>query len=360
MLPNPEGLQSKDRRVLPYWLLFAYFAVGALLVGDRRVESTNRLFLFLAAVVVALMIGLRYKVGADWRSYEFIFDYAKVSSLSRMLQIGDPGYMLLNWTVHELGAEIWAVNLFCAIVFTWGLMRLVLVQPLPWLAMLVAVPYLIIVVAMGYTRQGVAIGILMAGLASLDRTGSTIRFAFFVAAAALFHKTAVFALPLVTFASRRNKLLNIAIAAVSFWLLFTFFLKDSVDGFVENYIQRQYSSQGAAIRLVMTVIPAILYLSASNRFGFTAEQKVVWRNMSFAALGLMVLLMTTPSSTAIDRIALYVLPLQIVILARIPQAYTSQGFGRTMVVGYSAAILYVWLNFAVHAEYWVPYRLYPL
>jgi hypothetical protein len=29
------------------------------------------------------------------------------------------------------------------------------------------------------------------------------------------------------------------------------------------------------------------------------------------------------------------------------------------VVAYSAAVLFTWLTFAVHAQYWVPYRFYP-
>ena len=56
-----------------------------------------------------------------------------------------------------------------------------------------------VVVAMGYTRQLIAIGILMAGLASLGRGGSVIRFALYVALAALFYKIAVLVLPLVIF-----------------------------------------------------------------------------------------------------------------------------------------------------------------
>jgi hypothetical protein len=69
-----------------------------------------------------------------------------------------------------------------------------------------AVPYLVTVVAMGYTRQAVAIGILMAGLTSLFRGGSLVRFAANAVVAALFHKTSCMVLPLVIFASPRSRL----------------------------------------------------------------------------------------------------------------------------------------------------------
>jgi hypothetical protein len=30
------------------------------------------------------------------------------------------------------------------------------------------------------------------------------------------------------------------------------------------------------------------------------------------------------------------------------------------VLGYYAAVQFVWLNFAIHARWWVPYRFFPL
>ena len=34
--------------------------------------------------------------------------------------------------------------------------------------------------------------------------------------------------------------------------------------------------------------------------------------------------------------------------------------GVGLVALYCFAIQFVWLNFAVHAEYWLPYQIYPL
>ena len=173
-------------------------------------------------VFAALMIGLRFEVGADWPTYKLMFSYAGYADLGRVLAIGDPGYQFLNWAVRQLDVEIWLVNLICAGIFAWGLFRFAQVQPNPWLAVLVAVPYLILVVAMGYTRQAVAIGILMAGLAAVHRGASTLRFAVYVALASLFHKTAVVALPLVVFSSEKNKVVNIVTGLVASYYLLHF------------------------------------------------------------------------------------------------------------------------------------------
>lgn len=345
--------------MIPYWFLFAFFAGGALLRRPREQVDAYPL-LFAGAALIALMVGLRYEVGADWDQYRFIFSFAGYADLSRQLELGDPGYQLLNWTVQQAGGPFWLVNLFCGSIFAWGLWRLCRVQPEPWVAMLVAVPYLVVVVAMGYTRQAVAIGILMAGLAVVTRGASTMRFVLYVAAAALFHKSAVVVLPLVAFASERDRLVNLAVAVAGTVLLYNLFLEKSVDALLRNYVVAGYSSQGATIRVAMSLVPGLLFLLRPSLFRFDEGERRLWRNFALAAVAMAVALAMSPSSTAVDRLALYLLPLQVVVLARVPGALLGRGLGIVAVVAYALAVQYVWLNHAAHAEYWLPYQFVPL
>lgn len=349
--------------MFPYWLLFGFFASGALISTGRQqvdAERTSRPLLLLGALLLTLMVGLRYQVGADWDSYRQMFSWTGYVSLDRVLNFGDPGYQLLNWLVHQLGAGLWLVNLIAAAVFTWGLVRFARVQPDPWLAMVIAVPYLVIVVGMGYTRQAMALGVLMAGLSSVVRGGSVLRFAAYALVAAVFHRTAIAVLPLVIFASERNRLLNFVAGLACFALLYDLMLAPSVEGLVRNYIDAEYSSQGAAIRVAMSVLPALLFLLRPSAFDFAPGERRLWRLFSYAALACLAMLLVLPSSTAVDRLALYLLPLQVAVFTRATTIFTTQGLGRTLVVLYALAVQFVWLNFATHAQYWVPYRLYPL
>lgn len=346
--------------MIPYWLLFAYFAFGAFNETPKRsaVVRTYPLIL-LGAVVIALLIGLRYRVGADWSSYHFMFNFARHADFGRMIEVGDPAYQALNWIVYHLGGGLWTVNLVCGAIFAWGLTRFAQVQTSPWLALLVAIPYMVVVVAMGYSRQAVALGILMAGLATVLRGGSVFKFALYVAAAALFHKTAVVAFPLVVLSSHRNRGLNILLGVATSLLFYDLFLGDSMEQFVDNYIEAEYSSQGAAIRVVMSVVPATLFFLFRKGFRFSPEEYLIWRNFSLAAFGLLLLLAVVPSSTAVDRIALYVMPLQLAVLSRVPGTIMNQLPGKLTIIAYSFAVQFVWLNYAVHAQYWLPYRFFP-
>ena len=346
--------------MFPYWLLFSVFAVGAL-QSPRRVMH-NRVLLIAGSVLVALMIGLRYEVGGDWDAYIRHFDTVRHLELGDALLMGDPGYTLLNWAVHKLGAGIWAVNITCGIIFAWGVYRLAVIQPNPWLAFAVAVPYLIIVVAMGYSRQGVAIGLLMLGFAGLG-THSLPRFVLYTLLAASFHKTALIVLPLVAFSVNRNRIVVAASVGAFALLAFFLFLQSSVDELSAAYDDPSITSEGAIIRIIMNLVPATIFLIFQKNFRMPNEQRILWRNLSFCAFIALILLMGIQASTVVDRLALYMIPLQLVVLSRLPMALQRKGVSVRVltiaVLAYSAVVQFTWLNFAGHASYWLPYRVYP-
>ena len=340
--------------MIPYWLMFAVFALGAAFeqAGERRWRGA----LAAAFVVLALAIGLRWDVGADWPNYQRMFDYTARIDFWRAISIGDPGYQAFNWVANHSGGDIWMVNLAGAAIFAFGLVRFASVQRRPWLTLLVAIPYLVIVVAMGYTRQAVAIGVLLAGLANFIVTGRILRFAWYVVVAALFHKTAIVAFPLAAMAGPRNGLVNLLIAiSVTAVLYYTFLAKDS-DALIKNYVGARYSSDGAGVRVAMSLFPAAIFLAARDRFDFSDLERRLWTGFAIASIGALILLLTLSSSTAVDRLALYLIPLQLAVGAAVPGALVRQGLGVGTVIAYAFAVQFTWLNYATHARYWVPYR----
>ncbi len=355
MQPDLRAVQ-----LLVYWFLFAGFAIFALVEQNDERGTRSPLLMVFAGIILALFIGLRFDVGGDWDAYKLMFSFADYATLERMLERGDPAYQLINWSVKRIGAGVWLVNLLCAGIFTWGLVRFARTQASPWAVMLVAIPYLVTVVAMGYTRQGVAIGILMGGLAALLRGASVPKFAFYVMVAALFHKTAIVALLLVLVSARRNLFVNVMFVLAALFLLYDTLVADSVDILVRNYIDTRYNSQGAVIRVAMSIVPAVLFLMARKRFAFRPDEDILWRNFAYAAFILAGLLVVLPSSTVVDRLALYILPLQLAIIARIPGYLLKSGYARALVMAYAFMIQFVWLNYAAHAQYWVPYQFYPI
>lgn len=345
-----------------YWFLFAYFAVGAIIAGSFRVADERRpTVLFTAgAIIMVAMVGLRYQVGGDWLSYQFMYERAGPQDFWDALAIGDPAYQALNWLAYRLGGDVWLVNLICASIFVWGLFRFCRTQPAPWLAALVAVPYMVIVIGMGYTRQAVALAILMAGIAAFFRGASPLRFSIYVLAAAFFHKTAIGALPVVALATERNRLVNVVVVLAVGILLYDMFLGNAMDHFVENYIQAAYSSQGAAIRVAMNTVAAGIFWISGKKLQFERLERAVWRNFSIVSVASLAFLIISPSSTAVDRISLYLIPLQIGVLSRVPLIFKSRLSGTVILVAYCFVVEFVWLNFAQFSNKWVPYHFFPI
>jgi hypothetical protein len=310
-------------------------------------------------IFTTLMIGFRYEVGGDWINYVDIFhaigDFGLHGPRSE-----DPGYGILNVIAARTGSGIWFINLVCAIFFTWGLVKFARRQPNPWLVMAVSVPYLIIVVAMGYTRQGVAIGFILAGLADLER-GSLVRFAVLMLLATVFHKSAVVVVPLVALTATRNRFVTTVLMLMTALLLYYLFLQASVDRLMINYVDAEAQSQGAAIRVGMNIPPALIFLLYRKRFQLNPQQDKLWRNFSYGALLALVMLLFTSASTAVDRLALYLIPLQMFVWGRVPRAFPDRGRLNMQItialIVYSAAIQFVWLNYATNAFAWLPYRI---
>ena len=346
--------------MLVYWLLFLYFVAGAVREQPRTPGQARPDILFrLGCVAIALIIGLRYRIGADWIPYEEMLSDAAGQTLWSLPAIADPGYSLINIVVDRIGGELWLVNLVCGAIFAWGLMRFAEAQKRPWLAIVVAIPYLVIVVAMGYSRQAVAISLIMAGLASYLKNGSVLRFAIYVALAATFHKTAVVALPLIAVGNERGRIAGFLIAVVTTYLLYNLFLSGSVSRLATNYIDARYAAEGAGIRVAMSVVPAALFFLRWRQLDFSQREYRVWRNLSVAAFLFLFLLVVVRSSAAVDRLALYTIPLQMVVLSRPRSVFTTEGFGTGLTILYAAAVQFTWLNYAHHARFWVPYHVWP-
>lgn len=349
--------------MLPYWILFAIPSWMAISSSHTQLKSHSRWpqYWVVVFILLVLMIGLRHEVGGDWGNYVDILEINQYNSFKDAISNKEPGYGLINWIGVQSGLGIYLVDTICAFLFVWGLVEFCLVQPRPWLALVVAVPYLIIVVAMGYSRQGVAIGIGMLALVALERQ-KHFHFAVLVVFAASFHTTALILLPLAALSSSRNKVWTVSWVTVLLIVAYVLFLSDTIDSYQLNYLEAEYQSAGAAIRVVMNAVPAVFFLLFRYRFTLSKADRVFWTWMSLIAVLFLVLLQVSTSSTAVDRMALYFIPLQLFVYSRLPDV--SKKGNRTNVViaivVYSALVQFTWLFFAVHAAGWLPYQFYPL
>lgn len=339
----------------PYWLIFLLPLAG---MNTRVQTGTQRLAWFAMMFLLVLFIGLRYHVGGDWGNYLRHFDALQYLRFSDVLALEDPAYYVLNWLIAGMGLSIAWVNLLCAIIVCAGVHRFCRSQPLPWLALTVAIPYLLIVVSMGYTRQATALGFALIGLTALAGNKNR-QFIFWILLGALFHKSAVLLLPIAAMAATTKRLWTALWVSVFFSIAVYSLLLDSAQQMWQAYVVDDYAqaSQGGAIRVFMNAVPAALLLAYRNRLFFDRKEQKLW--MWMAVLSLATLPMLSLSSTGVDRVALYFIPLQIFVFSRLPFLANDAKSFKAIVYGtvaYYALVQFVWLNFAVNSYSWLPYR----
>lgn len=342
--------------MIPYIGLYLLPATFAL----QRIALRGVAAWFLG-ILFALFIGLRFDVGGDWSSYLTHLERTAGLGVGEVLRRDEPGYYLLNWLAAHLGAGIWLVNLVCGALFVAGLIRFCRRMPEPFLALAVATPYIVTVVAMGYTRQATAFGLVLWGLVYLfDQR--RLAFAVSVALAATFHKSAVLMLPLAVLAATERRVWTAFWVGISGAVMYLLFLAEQTATLWNNYVESDYAmaSEGGPIRVLMNVVPAAVLLLFHRRFQMAPGIKALWFWMavfSFVALPLVF-----QAATAVDRVALYLMPIQLVVWSHLPGLFRppQRAFVRLGVLYVYGAVLIVWLLFASHAFAWLPYRFYPL
>lgn len=348
--------------MLIYWLMFAVPAVFAVLEAPGG-AGRGRLTVpwIMTGIALVVIIGLRWQTGGDWGNYDRMVQSAYWED-GEFGAFGDPGFRFLTRIAAQSRYGMLVVTGVSGLVVSLTLVRFCIAQPRPWLCLTVAVPYFVVVMGMGYIRQGMAVSLLLMALVALQQ-GGAVRFVGWVLAASLFHSTALILLPLAVFIARIHPFVRLLLLLGAAGALAGAALSVRTGLLLTNYVDQEMTSSGALVRLAMTALPGAALLYWRARFQLTDSERWVWTLMGAAGIAAFVLVLIFPTSTAIDRLGLYLLPLQLFVYARLPDALS--GNDRTArvlavaVVALYAAAFYVWLNYAVNVEYWLPYRFFP-
>lgn len=344
--------------MLTYWLMF-FIPAGIALFAPGHFGKNNPIPWYLVGFVFVLIIGTRL-MGGDMGNYMRHFNDTKGLSLIGALQAfsrGDPGYQFINWLFNDFESGFYAANTVFAAIFTFGLIKLSREQINPWIALSTAVPYLVIVVAMGYTRQSVAIGLFMLAITYL-RQGKLKTYIAWIFLAAMFHKTAILMLPLGFFIyGGKGWILRILMLIPIMYGGWTLLLADQQEQMWKNYVDAEMQSQGAMIRVIMNFLPALLLLIYRKKWKKSFDDYTFWLWIAMGSL--LSIGLVSLASTAVDRISLYFIPIQMVVFARLPYLASrliAPQFTKVLIVLGYATVLFIWLNFAHHSYMWLPYK----
>ncbi len=343
--------------MIHYFLAFFFPASMAMMQPKNR-PWNSRLVWFIVWLLYTLFIGLRDEVGADWGNYWNMFEHqAYYMTYSESLHHGDPAFWLLQVWVSQMGWDVHIVNLVGASLFMYGVVRFVRQLNNPWLGLVIIMSYTALAIAMGYVRQGIALGIIFWALAILNE-GKFIKFLLLVAFAVTFHKSAVIIAGIGMFQQGKNKYLKFLAAMFIVVGVYVAFVSGYEEHYINEYVKSGMSSSGALIRILMNFIPAIffLYFRKEWKRAYPTSYQI-WYMMSLGAI--LALGLVWFASTAVDRISLYFIPLQVVVWTRMPilmDRVIPYWLTTDLILLYYASVYIVFLKFAKWSFAWFPYK----
>ena len=344
-----------------YWMILALPALFGL--SPIKIDRDLKMILFwLFGIVLAILIGYRHEVGGDWFRYvDTAYGIQKgVSFDFSSFYTGDYAYRLIHWISVNYLNGIYATNLICAVFFVAGLLRFSRAMSIPWMALFVSIQFLVIVVSMGYTRQAAAIGFLMWGLVDLIN-GKNIRFYVLVIIGSLFHFTSLIMLPIGLMYNIKNNriqfILLLLVIILSGMAIYALFLRQ-IDHMIYYYLTIKFHhSDGAVVRVFMNFFAAVVFFIFYKKYKKNFNDRKLW--LIFSVVSIILLPLAFSYSTFVDRIAIYFLPLQLVVFSRVPilmeSPYNRTIFILGVILIYFSA-LFVWLNFGNFSSFWLPYQ----
>ena len=252
---------------------------------------------------------------------------------------------------EDIGGLV-GVNVVVGMIFIFGVIKFAKITPNPWLALVSVTPYLIIVIGMSATRQSAAIGLVFLVLANLNQ--SNIKKIGLSLLAISFHYSAVIVLFFVLHSMKMTTWLRWSILIVGGLVSFAI-LKDTSKALEYNqtYAVANIVSPGAIQHAMLNGIPAIIYLLFIKKWNRVYGQVELMKILAIASL--LSVAMVFVSSTAVDRLALYLSPIQMLVYATLPVVFRNSIYSVAIIVMHFM-ILYIWMAYANTAIVFFPYR----
>lgn len=322
-------------------------------------ERLKRWLINVSGFTMAILMGLRFEVGGDWENYLNYHIVAAQQTFSEYAWVNDLGYTAVEWPLAQLGLGVWSINLVCASLLVTGICLLASTLRYRNLFFLSAMPYLLIVVGMGYTRQSAAIGLVCIAIYFSFKERRKLSL-FFAILSLFYHKSAAIGIAPLLLVYSKKKWKAILLITISSPVLIILILLQELERVQQQFFEISLSSAGAFIRVIQIFLCGIWYLVFLRKRELEGRRSLLTTLSVFSIL-FMIGLAITPSTTVIDRLALYLLPFQCYVLAKMPEGFLKGG-NRTLAyiaaITINLAIFGVWMTTADQLDYWIPYQNY--
>ena len=312
------------------------------------------------AIVLTVFVGSREWVGCDFSGYLLRFNFYQKVPFETVSGNAESGFLALNYLVINMGLGYPWLNFFAAVIFFGCAVAFVLKRGDPLSILALMFPVLIVQLAMSGLRQALAVALLMLAWNAFVSRRRVWTLAL-ILAASLFHASAIVFLPMVLLIGRQVSTVTLGLAAVVAMPAVFYLIGERADVYQGRYIESENESLGAIFRVALTVITSGMF--ELYRRAYETEYPEDFQLMrAFSLFGLGVGLLFFISTLAAHRMNYYVMPVQLVMLSRLPRIMSDNRPNLALdVAPYVVYGMYivVWMGLSRHASLcYDPYNSY--
>jgi hypothetical protein len=300
-----------------YLIVYLAAAITAYALGSRP-RVAGRVYP-VVLLLFYLICAFRFEVGCDWTGYLSQYRHGRASlDYGTLLGGEDPLWWVFVATIRQSGLSYPWLNVIATAVLFTGLHSMAKRQPNRLSFLVFLFPVLFVHLGMSGIRQAAALGILCFAFgAFLDRR--LVRFLMLIALASTIHTSAVVFLllaPLVTGSYTRERLALAGLLAVPGAMLLLG--SAGAETAMNRYVETDVDAAGGAFRVGVLSITGLAFFLLLRRSWLQSRMKD-YSLASIGSIGMIALALLLPVSSVIaDRLGYYFVPIQAMILARIP------------------------------------------
>lgn len=308
--------------------------------------------------------GTRYFVGCDFEQYLKRYHYYEVNvhyiSFLDVITQAESGYLIINYFFNWIGMgyswvqfTFFAITCLCLYIFSSRYER-------PMTLITILFPIFVVQLSLSGIRQATAAAILLLAFNAFNDR-KRLKTALFVLLASTFHQSALIFLPMSFVAGRELSMFRLALGLLISLPAMLILGQDRAEAYQERYGEGDVESFGALLRVALVAIPCVIFEFQKINFRRLFSKDYVLMRI-FSIAGLLMIPMVLISSIAAHRILFYVIPMNAVILMRLPRVLS--GSWRLDLVHMMPFVAYglyivVWFATSSHAaRCYIPYDSY--
>ena len=323
-------------------------------------QNTQRPMLYFLFLFLLIFAGTREWTGCDFYGYLSRFEDYKFDDISAYFGQREFLFIALNFALIWLDLDYMWLNVAASFIFLTGLFAFARRRENAIGYLALTFPILIVQLGMSGIRQAIAVGLVMLALnAFVD--GKRIMMATFIVIAAYVHTSAIIFLPLVLVIGRTPSVWRLSLATLIVAPVAWYLTGEGFEDYQTRYLDQDIESFGAIYRVGLILITAVFFQFYERAYQkFYAADFALMRIFSIASFGLVATFFV--SSLVAHRIGYYILPVQLITLARLP--YVMQPKRREALIALAPYLVYgayitVWFTYSRHAKIcYLPYDSY--